>query len=303
MSIPVRTAACAVLLALAAAAPHAQELNCTVQVNRSAIQGNEYGFLDELRDDVTRYLNDRSWTNDRFEDRERIDCSMQIVFRSADGLSRFAAEIVVRAARPIYATAQPTTLLLINDDTWEFSYTRGQSLIYDPERFDEFVSVLDFYAFLILGYDYDSFSELGGTPYFELARRIADRGKSNISAKGWGNEVGEERSRFDLVRDLTDPAFLPLRRAHFAYHFDVLDSFLRGPQVAWERSLEILQSLNELFLQFNQRRYASDVFFTAKFEEITALLEEAPERNQAYALLSEMDPAHLSTYDSLIRGR
>ena len=288
---------------LLAGASRAQELNCTVNVNRSQLQGDEYAFLDELGEDVTRYLNNRAWTEDVFEDRERIDCSVQIVFNQADGLSLFQGEIVVRATRPIYGTAQPTTLFLISDDAWNFTYTRGQSLVYDPERYDSFLSVLDFYVFITLGYDYDSFSSLGGTPYFEQARRIAERARSDAGAVGWGNEFGEERSRFDLIRELLDPAFLPLRRAHYTYHFDVLDHFLIEPEVSWEQATEVLRSLNELFLQFNARRYATDVFFTSKYQELAVLFLEAPARSEAYALLSEMDAAHLSEYDKLVSGR
>ncbi|MEM6327594.1 MAG: DUF4835 family protein, partial [Bacteroidota bacterium] len=229
-------------------------------------------------------------------------CSVQIAFTGAEGITSFQGEVVVQAWRPVYGTGQRTPLLLISDDNWSFTYTRGQALVYDPERFDTFLSVLDFYAFLILGYDYDSFSELGGTPHFEQARRIAERARSANGA-GWGNEFGSERSRFELIRELLDPAFLPLRRAHFSYHFSVLDSFLIDPDAAWTEATETLRGLNELYLQFNQRRYATDVFFTAKYQELAQLYADSPLRNEAYALLSEMDPAHLSTYDALVSGR
>jgi hypothetical protein len=281
----------------------AQELRCTVGINRSQLQGDEYVFLDELREDVAEYMNNRAWTEDVFQERERIDCSVQIIFTLAEGLSSFRGEVIVRASRPIYGTAQPTTLLLINDDSWEFRYTRGQALVFDPDRYDSFVSVLDFYAYLILGYDYDSFSLLGGTPHFERARRVAELARAN-EAEGWVSEFGEDRSRFDLVRELLDPAFAALRRAHYTYHYEVLDHFLRRPQdQSWEVATQVIRDLHELFLQFNTRRFSTDVFFTSKFQEITALFLDAPTRSEAYALLSEMDPAHLSEYDRLVNGR
>lgn len=272
-------------------------------INRSQLQGDEYVFLDELREDLLRYVNDRAWTEDVYLDRERIDCSMQIVFTEALSLSQFRAEIVVRASRPVYGTAQPTTLFIISDDAWIFNYTRGTTLVYNPDQFNDFISVIDFYVHVILGYDYDSFSPLGGTPYFEQARRIAERARSNADNVGWGTDFGSERTRFELVRELLDPAFIALRRAHFAYHYDVLDHFLVDPDTSWEEATEVLRSLNELFLQFNARRYSSDVFFTAKYQEIAALFMDAPQKNEAYALLSEMDPAHLSEYDRLVNAR
>lgn len=303
LPILVRSSVFFLLTFLLGSAVSAQELDCTVSINRASLQGDEYTFLDELREDAVRYLNNRAWTDEVWLDRERIACTVQIVFTEAEGLSNFRGEIVVQASRPIYGTGQRTTLLLISDDAWDFTYTRGQSLVFDPDRYDSFLSVLDFYAFLILGYDYDSFSELGGTPYFEQARRTAERARSNATATGWGNEFGSERSRYELIRELLDPAFLPLRRAHFQYHYGVLDHFLVDFDGAWEQATETLRALNELYLQFNQRRYATDIFFTAKYQELAALYADAPQRNEAYALLSEMDPAHLSTYDVLVSGR
>lgn len=290
--------ALAVLLAAAPAA--AQELNCRVGINRAALTGNEFGFLDDLEEEVRRYFNERAWTDDVWDLRERIDCDIQITLSSAPTLTTFDGSIVVQASRPIYGTGQRTTTALIGDDRWTFSYTRGQSLIYDPNRFDTFLSVLDYYANILLGYDYDTFAELGGTPYFERARRIADLGRGNANAAGWGGDVGEDRSRVVLVQELLDPAFAPLRRAHFAYHYGVLDAFVGEHEASWERGIAVLESLNELYQQFGRRRFATDVFWGAKYQELTALFRDAPQRNQAYALLSEMDPAHVSTYDDLV---
>ena len=288
---------------LAAAPARAQELNCTVALNRSTLTGNEYEFLDELRFQIERYLNDRAWTSDVFDNRERIDCSVQITITTALSLTQFQAQVAINSSRPIYGTAQRTVTLLLRDDAWIFNYTRGQSLVYDPNRYDGFLSVLDFYANVLLATDYDTFSELGGTPYYEQARLIADLGRANQTAVGWGLESNDGRSRYDLVQEVLDPAFLPLRRAQFTYHFGVLDRFTTQPEASWVQALATLTALHELYLNFNRRRYATDLFFGAKATEIADLLREAPQRNEAYALLSEMDAAHLSTYDVLVSGR
>lgn len=290
-----------VLVVLTLAGPAtAQELNCSVSINRAALTGNEFGFLDDLEEEIRRYFNERAWTDDVWELRERIDCQVQITLSEAPTLTTFNADIVVQASRPIYGTGQRTTTMLVGDERWAFSYTRGQSLIYDPNRFDSFLSVLDYYANVLLGYDYDTFAELGGTPYFERARRIADLGRGNANALGWGGDVGEDRSRVVLVQEILDPAFAPLRRAQFAYHYGVLDSFVTEHEASWERAIVVLESLNELYQQFGRRRFATDVFWGAKYQELTSLFRDAPQRNNAYALLSEMDPAHISTYDALV---
>lgn len=278
----------------------AQELNCTVTVNYSLLQGNDFQFLGELQGEVERYLNDRAWTEDVFADRERISCSFQIVFREAEGLSRFQADLIVESNRPIYGTTQRTEVLVVSDDAWRFNYNRGQGLLYNPSRYDSFTSVLDYYALLILGYDYDTFAELGGQPYFERARQVAEvaRGASG-GGDGWF-DAADDYSRGVLVEQLLDTRFEPLRRASFAYHFNVLDRFATAHEEAWEQAMTILGTLNELYLEFNARRHATDVFFDQKHGELALLLADAPQRAEAYELLVEMDPTHQTSYDALV---
>ncbi|MEM0962080.1 MAG: DUF4835 family protein [Bacteroidota bacterium] len=294
----------AFLLVLLAPSPAAQELNCQVSINRQALSGSEFGYLDEMRTEIQRYLNGRIWTTDAFEASEQIECQFQITFTRSLSLTDFGAQLVVQASRPIYGTASRTTTFRVLDETWSFRYTRGQPLIYDPNRFDALTSVLDFYANLILGYDYDSFSALGGTPYFERALRVAELARSDNNASdpgaGWFGQGAEDRVRYTLVQELLDPTFEPLRQAHYAYHFDVLDHFLVRPEQSYEAALTVLESLHELYQLFNRRRYTTDVFYGVKYQELTALLRDAPQRNQAYALLAEMDAAHLGTYDDLV---
>ena len=289
-----------VLLLVLAAPVRAQELFCNVSVSYSALQGNEFAFLGDLDQEIERYLNDRSWTDDVYLNHERIDCSMAITFTRNLSLTTFEAQLTVSASRPIYGTGQRTQLFLFQDNDWgPFNYTQGQGLIYNPNTFDPFVSVLDFYANLILGYDYDSFAELGGTTYFERARRIAELARG-VDATGWFT-VGDERTRGALITQLLDPRFEPLRRASFAYHYGVLDQFATQNEQAWEEALAVLQSINELYNEFNARRIATDVFFTAKFQELTELLADYPRRAEAYELLVDMDAPHQATYDAIVQ--
>ena len=300
----------AVLLAVAFAAvlvagrpADAQELNCSVTLNRQQVTGPEYAFLDDLQPELDRYLNARAWTDHVYDPRERIECSVQIVLTQAVSLSQFAAQVAVQASRPIYGTPQRSRTLFLSDNAWTFSYTRGRALVYDPNRFDSLTSLLDFYAHIILGMDYDTFAPLGGTPYFQTARQIAELGRNDAAAIGWGRDPTEDRSRYVLVQELLDPVYEPVRLAHFRYHFTVLDRFLVDQQAAWTEAVELFRDLDALTRQLNQRRYVTDLFFGARYQEIADLMMEAPQRNEAYGLLAATDPSHLSTYDVLVRGR
>ena len=275
----------------------AQEFNCQVTVNYRQLTGSEFSFLDELEERAELYLNERSFTQDRYEDFERINCLMQIIFEEALTLTNFSAQIVLSTSRPIYGVPQVSTIIQISDGSWQFSYTQGTPLIFDLERFDHLTSVIDFYAYLMLGYDYDTFEPLGGTPHFERARRIAELAESQ-GAIGW-SDLGGDRGRNDLVDQILDPRFKSLRQAYFDFHFSGLDIFVRETETAQQNVLDALKRLDELYDSVS-RQYVLDIFFTTKADEIAAIFEESPLSSEAFNLLSRIDPANLSKYEKLV---
>lgn len=273
----------------------ANELACDVSVDYSNLSGSDYTFLDELELRVEEYLNEEAWTEDRFQDFERINCSFQIFFQEALSLTDFRVQVVVASRRPIYATTQQTPVVRFSDENWRFSYAKGQPLVHDLQSYDALASVLDFYAYILLGYDYDTFSRLGGTPYFEQARRVADLAQST-GATGWSPVGGQGRNT--LIQELLDPRFRPLREAYFDYHFGALDRFVEQTEGARQQVLTVLQSLRALEEE-TSRQYVMDVFYSAKYQELAAIFEGSSLNSQAYALLSELDPSHLSAYKKL----
>ncbi len=274
----------------------AQEFDCRVSVDYAMLTGNDYTFLNDLTDRIDEYINRRVWTQHRFEDVERIDCTIQVTIEEAPTLTSFKGRLVVATRRPIYGTMQSSTVVQFNDADWEFNYAQGMPLNFDLERYDPLTSVLDFYAFVMLGYDFDTFSELGGTPYFEQARRIAQRAVER-NAAGW-TQLGNEQTRYQLITQLLDPRFKPLREAYFTYHFSGLDRFVRETESARQSVLQVLTNLASLREELS-RTYAGDVFFSSKYQEITGIFMDAPDKSIAYSILSQADPAHMTEYNRL----
>jgi len=286
------------LVALAPRPAAAQELDCRVTVNFTALSGTEFTFLGELAREMEEYLNGRAWTEHRYQDAERIACSFGVTITEAAGLDRFNARVTVGSQRPIWGSPGRTPVFQVVDNSWAFTYNRGQALVFDPNRFDALTSFLDFYAFLILGYDYDTFAELGGTPFFEQARRVAELAQGQ-GALDW-RSLGEDQTRAALIRQLLDTRFQPLRLAYYRYHFGGLDRFTTDHRVAWEEAHAALLGVYELFLE-TSRRYAIDVFFAAKSTEIPDLFGEFPDRTSLYSVLVDMDPGRSASYDRLTR--
>lgn len=275
-----------------------QELDCRVQIDRSQLSGSEYAFLDDLERRVEEYMNTQSWTEDQFLPFEQIACSMQIVILEAVSLSEFRARLIVTSRRPIHDTAQSTVVVRLNDPEWQFEYSRGSSLTYDLNRYDPLTSVLDFYAYVMLGYDYDTFSELGGTAHFETARRIADEAK-NSGDPGWST-VSSDRNRRQLIDELLAQRHQPLRRAYYQYHRKGLDRFVKAPQEARKDILGVVETLQKVS-QSVSASYPLDLFFSTKYQELTAVFTEGELGNRAYNLLTQIDPSHSSEYNKLVQ--
>lgn len=276
----------------------AQEVDCAVEVDYRSLQGNDFSFLEEFGRNVSEYINQRQWTDDRFLPEERIDCSFQIVFTEAVTLTRFRTRLVLTTRRPIYGTVQQTTVLQVSDENWQFDYSRGTPLVFEPDRYDAITSVIDFYVYLMLGYDYDTFDELGGTEYFNEARLIAERAQ-NAGAAGWSS-LGGDQSRGELISQIMDPRFRPLRQAYFTYHFDFLDHFVEDTDEARSDLMSVVETVSSL-RQDVQRAYFLDQFFTTKHQEIAAALEGSSHASEALEALAQSDPANISTYQSMVR--
>ncbi len=276
----------------------AQEFNCVVSLNYSTLTGSDFGFLEDLELRMEEYVNDRSWTEDTFREDERIDCTMDVIVLEAVSLTSFNARLVVATRRPIYNTMQHSTVVQFSDESWQFRYAQGQPLVFNLEQYDPLTSVIDFYAYMMLGYDYDTFSELGGTSHFEMARRIAERAQS-ASGQGWLELGSTDPGRGNLITQVLDPRMRPLRKAYFDYHFAGLDRFLIDPDMARNAILQVLSDLDVLYEDVS-RQHALDLFFLAKYTELAAVFEGWQESNQAYDYLTLLDPAHTSVYGALL---
>ena len=288
-----------ILCAIFFAAPgHAQELRCRVQIDDSQISGaeSEFEFLADLERQIQEYMNTRSWTDDRFLPHERISCSMQIVILESVSLSEFRARLIVTSRRPIYGTSQSSVVARVNDPEWRFEFSRGSTLNYDLDRYDPLTSVLDFYAYLILGYDYDTFSPMGGTPHFETAQTVADQAEGS-GDPGWSS-VGTQQNRVQLLSNLLDQRHEPLRRVYYEYHRLGLDRFVQETEAARQSMLEVLETLQSLTNRLS-RSFALNLFFSTKNEELTAIFTGSDVESQAHGLLVQMDPSHSSQYDRL----
>lgn len=287
-----------ILITMSGALPlSAQELNAQVTLNKSQISSTSLDYLDNLPQQIEEYINQYEWTNANFNENERINMSLQINLLSVEDYN-FEAQIIVRSQRPIYNTTRNTVLFLFNDEEWNFEYPPNRTFLHDELQFDPLTSLLDFYAYTVLGYDFDSFEELGGTDYYQRAQNIVSLAQTT-SATGWSRSSSQQ-NRAQLVSNLTQTNYEPFRTALYQYHRKGIDQFLNNPEQARNEILSALKKIRQA-----QRQTSSnllfDTFFNGKYREITSIFEDAePEiRLEAYNLLSDIDQSHLSEYQKL----
>jgi hypothetical protein len=277
---------------------YSQEIQARVTLNKSQIQNPSLDYLDDLVPLIENYINNLTWTEHTYQEHERIRMNIQIAL-VAESNNVFDANIVVTAERPIYNTLQLTPLLIINDTAWRFTYNRNQNITRDLFQFNDIASMIDFYVYLVLGFDYDTFSELGGSTFFRQAQNILEVAQS-AGATGWTIGTGTRRNRHYLINGLNSVSHEPFRKALYRYHRHGLDLFTQNSDRARANIFGALEMIRESKRQTTDD-FAFEIFFGSKSRELTAVFIDAEpaRRLDAYMLLSDLDPSRLSEYDRL----
>lgn len=281
----------------------AQELNCKVQVVSPTIQGTDKSVFDNLQTAVYEFMNNRKWTNETFKNNERIDCSILINVSERPAVDEFKATIQVQARRPVYKSSYNSVLLNNNDVDFTFKYLENQTLDYSENIFtSNLTSVLAFYAYFIIGLDYDSFAPNGGTYYFQKALAIVNSAQSG-SDLGWKAFDGN-KNRYWLVNNMLDATFVPLREATYKYHRLGMDMMVDNKEAARVTILETLQNLKKIH-QIKPLSYSMQVFFYAKSDEIINIYSGAfpDEKAKIVNLLNEIDPTNSNKYQKIMAAK
>lgn len=278
----------------------AQEIKANVILDKSQLKGaTGINYVDDIKSVIERYINEHKWTNDTYREVERIVMNIQVSLLSIDGSSNFESALIVTAERPIYNSTSQSMLFQFSEPSWKFNYTPNRTLLNDPLQYDDFATMLDYYVMLALGYDGDSFAELGGTTYFRRAQNIVDVAAA-AGGTGWSSSTSSLKNRYFLISRLNDPNYDRFRKAYYQYHRKGLDLFIDNQTTSRNNVMEALKSIYE-----NKRQTADtfvfDIFFNAKFRELAGIFGDAEQqqRTQAYQLLSQADPSHLTEYDKL----
>lgn len=275
----------------------AQELNCVVTVNYEGLQIRNRELLADFGSVIENYLNSTQFNSEPWEG-DKIDCTFNIFFTGASSDIDYSAQVVIVSTRPVFKSDRKSPMLTINDANWSFKYERGQPLYSNQAVYDPITSFLDFYANLIIGWDWDSWNEMGGNDNYQKAFNIANLGINSNFRKGW--ERGSEAyNRTRLCDDLLNEKFRPFREAFYEYHYGI-DYFQIDPSQAQKHIINLIQILFDMRSKMDINSVLIRTFFDAKYGEIVELLRDYPDKSFVDKL-KRIDPAHISKYNELLK--
>lgn len=288
-------------LLLATLSVHAQELKCTVSVNATRIQTSDRNVFRDMKNAIEQFMNTRKWTNDSYKSYEKISCNMLITIVDMPSVGNFTASVQVQSARPVYNTNYTTLAFNFADRDWEFEYIESLPLEYNDNTFTtNLTSMLAVYAYMIIGVDYDSFSELGGTPYFQKALQVVNNAQQS-NRPGW-QSLGSTRNRYWIVENYNNPQMVDLRKVNYAYHRLALDTFDKDPDKSREVILKGLRDIRKV-RDINPGAVMIISFFDAKGKELANIFSSGniQVRREAYDLIKIVDPSsNRANYEKII---
>ena len=276
----------------------AQELNCKVSVNMEKLQSAAKDPLNGFQKTVDDYLNKTKFTAERWEG-GKIECSMNILFQTADN-TNYTAQVVVSSQRSLYQSTQNSLMLNINDGSWRFTYQKDQPLNPNQSIYDPITSFMDYYVNVILGLDADSFDKLGGTRFFSKALDLVNLGATSAFSDGWQNSSASF-SRRGLVEDLMSEKYRSFREAFYEYHYNGLDAYNWNQNIAIKNMAKLVFAIDNIRTQGDINTVLMKVFFDAKNGEMAEYFKVYPNRD-IYKTLKKIDPAHTKKYDDALIG-
>ncbi len=292
-----------IFLVLLPAIIRAQELNCNIQISAQRIQGSNRQVFESMQKDLFEFMNNTVWTNHVFNYAERIDCNILINLTDQLSADEFKGTIQIQLSRPIFNTTYNSTLLNFIDNSFQFKYVEFQPLEFDPSTYkSSLISVLAYYTYMVLGFDYDSFAPMGGTEFFQMAEKIVTNAQ-NAPEPGWKPYDGSRnRNRYWLVKNVLDKEYEGVRQFIYEYYINGLDKMESKAPEARTSMVESLKLMQDVYRKKpDPFMYLVQVVMDAKSDELINIYSAAfpEEKSRVVEILTEIDPANKAKYEKI----
>ena len=281
----------------------AQELNCQVEINTQQIAATvNKQIFDQMQRAIFEFMNNTKWTNEVYATQEKVECSILIIVKENLGNDEYNGTIQVAVRRPVFKSGYYTQIFNMEDEDFHFKFQQFSQLEFNMNVFQSnLTSILQFYAYVVLATDNDSFAPLGGTQNWQKAQIVVNNSQNSGEA-GWKNpNTGlAQKNRYWLVENTLQPIFKGIRDCMYQYCREGLDRMHENPEEARSNILKALELLKPVAAS----RPASNVmqaFFNAKRDEIINIFKGAnpEEKTKVLEILQAVDPAGTTRYTKI----
>lgn len=280
----------------------AQELNVDVQITYPALKTADPKTIRTMENAIREFYNNTQWTDLEFEKDERIEASIQINIKNDPSANAFIADIYISSGRPVYNSNYTSPVLNHVDKDVSFSYEELRPILNNTTNFtDNLSSILTFYAYVILGFDFDTFSPMGGDPYFKLAENIINNVPVNVSSsdRSW-TALGGDRNRYWLIENLLNPRVKRMRQAMYDYHRNGLDKMYTDITVSKAVILSSIKGVGQVSDLYRNAMIVQ-MFSNAKRQEVLEIFKNSikSEQRQVYNAMATIDPSQVDQLKEL----
>lgn len=290
LSLSITRCIIAIAAILCATPVVAQELKCEVEVNASQVMGTRTSVFETLQEAMNDYMNTTHFTDAQFSPNEKIECRLFFTIKEYDG-ERMSGDLQVQYTRPVYNSTYTTTVFNFKDSKIEFTYQENEPLVYSTNNMEsQLTAILNYYAFLIIALDFDTFSLHGGDRYYDRLAQIVQQAQSS-GETGW-RAFEDTKNRSALLSVFTDASTSVIRDMLYQYHRLGLDQMSVSPDKGREQITESLQALSKVNTA-NSMSVGLSLFKDSKLDELINVYSKAPqyERDKVYELLYSIYPA------------
>ncbi|HNS42016.1 MAG TPA: DUF4835 family protein [Taishania sp.] len=284
----------------------AQELNCEVSIitsNKIEVSSLDHEVLKQLEDVIRQFMNETKWTKDEFKMEERINCQLQFQVEKIPQPGVYEGKFQIQSSRPVYNSTYNSVVLNFADQDVSFAFSRNAMLYYSSAQFkDNLTSMLAFYAYYIIGMDYDSFSPKGGTQYLQEAQNIVVNAQSS-GAPGWSpDQTGTKKNRYWIIDNALHQLFEPMRECTYEYYRLGLDKLYENKEQGRNAMYEALNKLPKV-VAARPNTININSFIYSKRTELKQIFADAPtpEKGKLVALLKRLDPTNADKYDEILK--
>ena len=278
------------------------DIEVTVTPGNTSMLSDAQTFKN-LENAIREFMNRTKWTTDEYGVHEKIKGSIQFVIKRETTINNFVADMIVKTVRPIFNSGYETDILSFTDADINFSYIVGQVIQRsDNIYYDNLSSTLTFFAYIMLGMDYDTFAAQGGEDYFVKAREVRSALPASIqtSDPSWGNNAIVTRNKFYLVSDFLDPRIKPARTFFYDYHRNILDNMTNDPDLQRAKLVSSINSLEQVMVSY-PGSLALQLFADAKRNELVEIFKVADgnQKSRIYELLMQINPSQSKYFEAL----